>query len=83
MSNVWNEFGRGTFAFYISGPWNIGEFERRLPASLQSAWATAPLPGPGGPGASIAGGSSLVVFRASHAKDAAWQLNEYLSSPDI
>ena len=24
MSNVWTEFGRGTFAFYISGPWNIG-----------------------------------------------------------
>ena len=83
MSNVWNEFGRGTFAFYISGPWNIGEFERRLPAALQSAWATAPLPGPDGPGASIAGGSSLVVFRAARAKDAAWQLIEYLSRPDI
>ena len=83
MSNVWNEFGRGTFAFYISGPWNIGEFERRLPASLQGAWATAPLPGPDGPGASIAGGSSLVVFRASKAKDAAWQLIEYLSQPEI
>jgi multiple sugar transport system substrate-binding protein len=83
MSNVWNEFGRGTFAFYISGPWNIGEFERRLPPSLQGAWATAPLPGPSGPGASIAGGSSLVVFRASRAKDAAWQLLEYLSRPDV
>ena len=32
ISNVWNEFGRGYFAFYISGPWNIGEFKRRLPA---------------------------------------------------
>jgi len=83
LSNVWSEFGRGTFAFYISGPWNIGEFERRLPAALQNAWATAPLPGPAGPGASIAGGSSLVVFRASRAKDAAWQLIEYLARPDI
>jgi multiple sugar transport system substrate-binding protein len=26
ISNVWNDFGRGDFAFYISGPWNIGEF---------------------------------------------------------
>jgi len=83
MSNVWTEFGRGTFAFYISGPWNIGEFERRLPAELQNTWATAPLPGPSGPGASIAGGSSLVVFRESPVKDAAWQLVEYLSRPDI
>ncbi|MDQ2917566.1 MAG: sugar ABC transporter substrate-binding protein [Pseudomonadota bacterium] len=83
LSNVWSEFGRGTFAFYISGPWNIGEFKRRLPPAVQPAWATAPLPGPTGPGASIAGGSSLVLFRASHAKDAAWQLIEYLARPDI
>ena len=45
-SNVWNEFGRGHFVFYISGPWNIGEFKRRLPSELQQAWMTAPLPGP-------------------------------------
>ena len=32
VSNVWDEFGRGFFTFYISGPWNIGEFKRRLPA---------------------------------------------------
>jgi multiple sugar transport system substrate-binding protein len=83
LANVWTEFGRGTFAYYISGPWNIGELDRRLPAGLQSAWATAPLPGPAGPGASIAGGSSLVLFRASRVKDAAWQLIEYLSRPDV
>lgn len=83
IANVWTEFGRGTFAFYISGPWNIGEFERRLPKPMQSTWATAPLPGPNGPGASIAGGSSLVVFRKSGVKEAAWQLIEYLSRPDV
>ena len=83
LGNVWTEFGRGTFAFYISGPWNIGEFKRRLPADVQGSWATAPLPGPSGPGASIAGGSSLVLFRASRVKDAAWQLVEYLSRPDV
>ena len=38
-----------TFTFYITGPWNIGEFKRRLPASLQASWMTAPLPGPNGP----------------------------------
>lgn len=83
IANVWNEFGRGYFSFYISGPWNIGEFKRRLPAGLQSAWMTAPLPGPDGPGQSIAGGSSLVMFRRSRAQDAAWRVIEYLARPDV
>jgi multiple sugar transport system substrate-binding protein len=83
LSNIWNEFGRGRFVFYISGPWNIGEFQRRLPAELQQTWMTAPLPGADGPGASIAGGSSLVIFRNSRNASAAWQLIEYLSRPDV
>jgi multiple sugar transport system substrate-binding protein len=83
IANVWNEFSRGFFSFYISGPWNIGEFRRRLPAPLQSAWKTAPLPGPHGPGASIAGGSSLVVFRRSKRKDAAWRVVDYLAQPAV
>jgi len=83
IANVWSEFGRGTFASFVSGPWNIGELDRRLPAALQSTWSTAPLPGPRGPGASIAGGSSLVLFRASRGKDAAWKLVEWLSRPEI
>jgi multiple sugar transport system substrate-binding protein len=83
IANVWNEFGRGYFSFYVTGPWNIGEFKRRLPAELQSAWMTAPLPGPHGPGASIAGGSSLVLFRRSRNKDAAWRVIEYLAQPTV
>ncbi|MFH1844279.1 MAG: sugar ABC transporter substrate-binding protein [bacterium] len=83
VANLYQEFERGTFAMYISGPWNLGEFRRRLPAELQSAWATAPLPGPdtGSPGVSLAGGSSLVVFRGSPHQDAAWRLVEFLSQP--
>jgi multiple sugar transport system substrate-binding protein len=83
ISNVWNEFGRGYFSFYISGPWNIAEFKRRLPPDKQGTWMTAPLPGPDGPGASIAGGSSLVLFRTSRHKAAAWQLIEFLSQPAV
>ena len=86
VANLWQEFGRGTFAFYISGPWNIGEFKRRLPAELQAAWATAPLPGPlpgRGPGASVAGGASLVLFKRSRVKPLAWKLVEYLSRPAV
>ena len=81
--NPWSEFGRGVYAFYFSGPWNIGEFRQRLPAQQQADWSTAPLPGPDGPGASNAGGSSLVIFNTSRHKEQAWQLIEYLSRPDI
>jgi multiple sugar transport system substrate-binding protein len=83
ISNVWTEFGRGRFVFYVSGPWNIGELQRRLPAERQESWMTAPLPGPDGPGASIAGGSSLVLFRASRHHAEAWRLIEFLSQPAV
>ena len=82
ISNVWDEFARGLFTFYVSGPWNIGEFRRRLPASMQPHWATAPLPGPDGPGVSTAGGSSLVLFKGSKRKEQAWRLIEFLSRTD-
>jgi multiple sugar transport system substrate-binding protein len=82
IANMYQEFARGYFSMVITGPWNLGEFARRLPDSLSGAWATAPLPGPDGPGASIAGGSSLVVMRGSKHKDAAWRLVEFLSRPD-
>lgn len=83
VANVWTAFGRGQFAFYVSGPWNIGELKRRLPPEQQDTWMTGPLPGPDGPGASIAGGSSLVVFRSSRHQTAAWQLIEFLSQPSV
>jgi len=83
LSNVWNEFARGYFSFYISGPWQIGEFKRRLPPALEPLWATAPLPGPHGPGASIAGGASLALFRRSGHKPAAFRLVEFLSRPEV
>jgi len=83
VANVWQEFGRGTFAFYISGPWNIGEFKRRLPTELNNAWTTAELPGPTGLGASIAGGASLAMFKRSRHKPEAWALISYLSRPDV
>ena len=83
VSDPWDEFGRGVYAFYLSGPWNIAEFRKRLPASEQADWATAPLPGPNGPGAGLAGGASLVVFRTSRHQRAAWALIEYLAQPRV
>jgi multiple sugar transport system substrate-binding protein len=83
ISNVWDEFGKGFYSFYISGPWNIAKFKERLPATQQKDWATMPLPGPEGPGASLANGTSFVVFKDSPNKAAAWKLIAWLSSPDV
>ena len=84
VSNLYQEFARGYFSMYITGPWNLGEFKRRLPPEMQADWATAPLPGPDGAatGVSLAGGSSLVLFRASRQKEAGWRLAEFLSRPE-
>jgi multiple sugar transport system substrate-binding protein len=83
ISNVWEEFERGTFAMYVSGPWNIAEFRRRMPADMEDKWATAPWPSRdgGGPGASNAGGSSLVIFKGSPQEEAACKFVEFLSQP--
>ena len=83
IANRYQEFERGNIAMVITGPWEIGEFSRRLPATLQDAWRTAPLPGPDGAGVSLAGGASLVVFRRAEHKTEAWQLIEFLSRPDV
>jgi multiple sugar transport system substrate-binding protein len=81
ISNVWNEFARGYFAVYPSGPWTIGDMKSRLPADLQSSWATAPFPGPDGPGRSTPGGSSLVVYKSARDPVAAWDLVGKLVAP--
>jgi multiple sugar transport system substrate-binding protein len=83
VANPYQEFERGFFAMWITGPWNLGEFAHRLPDSMQGSWATAPLPGPTGPasGLSTAGGSSIVIFRSSRHQREAWLLLEYLSRP--
>ena len=82
VANMYQEFARGAFSMVITGPWNIGEFRRRLPPELAGGWTTAALPGPDGPGVSMAGGSSLVVFHSSRHRDAAWKLVEFLSRPE-
>jgi multiple sugar transport system substrate-binding protein len=81
IANVWDEFGRGYFTFYVNGPWNIAEFRKRLPAGVANEWMTMPLPGPDGPGASVAGGTSFVLFKRSERKDAAWKFIAFLSDP--
>jgi len=84
IANVYQQFAQGDFAMYITGPWNVGEFKRRLPADVQDKWATMPIPAPAANepfGASIAGGSTLVLFRDGGHKEAARKLIEFLSEP--
>ncbi|HEX8619671.1 MAG TPA: sugar ABC transporter substrate-binding protein [Thermoanaerobaculia bacterium] len=83
ISNLYQQFAQGDFAMYITGPWNVGEFRRRLPAEMQDKWATAPIPArdESGPGISMAGGASLVLFGNSEHKAAARKLIEFLSEP--
>ncbi|MEK6541446.1 MAG: extracellular solute-binding protein [Pseudomonadota bacterium] len=83
ISNVYDEFARGYFAFYLTGPWNVEQFNTRLPPAMRGRWATTPMVGLTGPGNSTAGGSSLVLLRTAHAKTAAWTLMAWLSRPDI
>ncbi|MEO5618043.1 MAG: extracellular solute-binding protein, partial [Candidatus Eisenbacteria bacterium] len=82
IANMYQEFERGYFAMTITGPWNLGEFRRRLSPAAQDLWCTAPLPGPDGPGLSMAGGSSLVLFRKSRHPEEAWRLMAFLSRPE-
>lgn len=82
IANLYQEFERGYFSMIITGPWNIGEFRRRLSPEAQPLWGTAPLPGPDGPGLSMAGGSSLVMFRRTRHPEAVWALMSFLSRPE-
>jgi multiple sugar transport system substrate-binding protein len=84
IANVYQQFAQGDFAMYITGPWNVGEFKRRLPAEMQDKWATAPLPSRDASaptGVSMAGGASLVIFRTTTHRAAAEKLIEFLSEP--
>ncbi|HEU4582185.1 MAG TPA: extracellular solute-binding protein [Polyangiaceae bacterium] len=83
VANLWDDFARGAFVFYIGGPWQLGELGLRLPEQLRDSWNTAQLPGRDGPGASLALGASLVMFKGSPRRREAWQLIQYLSRPDV
>lgn len=81
ISNIWNEFARGFFSIFTSGPWTIGDMKSRLPAAMNGQWGTAPNPGPTGIGSAAPGGSSLVVFSGTENPEAAWDMVSRLLAP--
>lgn len=84
VTNVYQAFAEEFFSMYISGPWNVPEFKKWMKGDLADKWMTAPLPGYAGnyPGISLAGGSSLVIFKNSEHKQEVWKFFEYLSLPE-
>jgi len=83
LANLHQDFAAGAFAALVTGPWNLGEFARRLPPALQASWSTAPLPSfdANAAGVSLAGGASLALVRASERKPAAWAWLAFLAEP--
>lgn len=81
VSNIYQGFGDGLFSMMITGPWNVNELRKRMP-ELKLRWSTAPMPFKKNQN-SVAGGSSLVIFKNSKHPIAAWKLIEFLSQPEI
>ncbi len=81
ISNIWDEFAKGFFSIFTSGPWTIGDMKSRLAPAMQDKWGTAPNPGPQGIGSAAPGGSSLVVFAGTERPDAAWDIVSRLLAP--
>lgn len=85
VTNVYQAMADEYISIYFSGPWNIPEFKKWMTGGLSDKWATAPMPGYRDeyPGLSLAGGSSLVIFKDSEYKSEVWKLIEFFSDPDI
>ncbi|HEX9975145.1 MAG TPA: sugar ABC transporter substrate-binding protein [bacterium] len=81
VSNIYQGFGDGLFSMMITGPWNVNELRKRMP-ELKLRWSTAPMPFKKNQN-SVAGGSSLVIFKNSKHPVAAWKFIEFLSEPEI
>jgi len=65
IANLYQEFARGTFSMYITGPWNLGEFRDGFLPSSRAPGGTAPLPGPTGPGSGVSARGRKRASRSS------------------
>jgi len=73
-------FENGNVGMYVAGSWLAGTMHGERP-SIDSKWATAPLPdGSAGCKTTIAG-DSLIMFNQTKNPDAAWKWLEFLSEP--
>ncbi len=79
FANLFQGFENADFSMMIHGPWIANELKRR--AKIEGKWQTAILPAKHN-AVSLAGGSSLIIFRNSPHKKAAWKLIEFLNSTE-
>lgn len=77
ITNIYQGFEEGYFAWMITGPWNVSEIRQRIP-KLEGRWSTAMLPGEK-MRFSTAGGSSIVMFKSTRYALQAWRFIEFLA----
>jgi multiple sugar transport system substrate-binding protein len=84
---VENLFKAGQLATWIGGPWVVAAAARKDDTNwadvARNNFAVAQMPaGPTGKSYTFAGGSNLMLFKASKNTAQAWQLMQFLSQPD-
>ena len=79
--NPFIAFSEGYYISWMTGPWMVGECERRLPDEMKGRWKVAMLPGDQHR-TSFLGGSNLAIFRKTKNPELAWTFLEYLCRPD-
>lgn len=82
-SDPGGELARGFVAVHPSGAWTRADLNRRTNELSPERWSTAPMPGPDGPGASVAAASALLIPRSARRPERSLQLIRYFSRPDI
>jgi multiple sugar transport system substrate-binding protein len=73
------DFGKGSIAAFISGPWEAGLVDAQ---GAKGKYAVAPLPVKQS-STSFIGGSNIGVFKDAKNRDGGWKFIQWLSKPDV
>lgn len=76
------DFASGRVPMFISGPWMMSAVEKTGGSGFADKYDVFTIPARQ-LSASFIGGSNLVVFKNTKARDAAWKLAEWLTHPDV
>lgn len=76
------DFASGKVPMFISGPWMMSAVEKTGGAGFADKYDVFVMPAKQ-ISASFIGGSNLVVFKNTEARDAAWKLADWLTQPDV
>lgn len=80
FTNIYQGFARADFSMMVHGPWIVNELRKRAP-HLKGNWSTALMPRKKNR-TSLAYGASLVIFKDSPHRQAAWKWIEFLSQSE-